>query len=108
MPKWLTPGWEARRPADRRHLPFGMMRIVLAGERGVMSGHSSGMSGHTLLAGKAGLGEDRLSDRWTGTVPDTDEIARLDTGVPHIPRAPERGSPSARPVPAWCAVARKP
>ena len=27
-----------------------------------------------------------MSDRWTGTVPDVDEIARLDTGVPHIAR----------------------
>jgi len=34
----------------------------------------SGMSGHTLLAGKAGLGRDRLmSDSWAGTVPDVDE-----------------------------------
>jgi hypothetical protein len=27
-----------------------------------------------------------MSDRWAGTVPDVDEIARLDTGVPHIAR----------------------
>jgi len=25
-----------------------------------------------------------MSDSWAGTVPDVDEIARLDTGVPHI------------------------
>jgi hypothetical protein len=38
------------------------------------------MSGHTLLAGKAGVGKDRvMSDRWAGTAPDVDEIARLDT-----------------------------
>src|SRR6516162_9433606 len=94
MPKWLrsmivgqkrryppkmthdhgSPGWEARRPTGRRHGPFGMIRIVLVGERGAMCGRFSGMSGHTLLAGKAGLGRDRLmSDSWAGTVPDVDE-----------------------------------
>jgi hypothetical protein len=43
-----------------------------------------------------------MSDGWAGTVPDMDEIARLDTGVPHIDGI------AARPVSAWCAVAGKP
>jgi hypothetical protein len=40
-----------------------------------------------IPAGTGWAGKDRvMSDGWTGTVPDVNEIAMLDTGVPHIAR----------------------